>query len=112
MQNHCTTSFYFYTMKNKNTFDSFDVEYFLKYTGISNLLDFDEVSLSELTERFYNEMELDNSDSITKWNLCSNYLERYLRSNFETFKETELVYKWGKSVCDSRTEYLIAKRRG
>ncbi|NBO22882.1 hypothetical protein EBU94_06060 [bacterium] len=37
-----------------------------------------------------------------KWCKACNLLERYLKLNFETFEETELVYKWAKRVCEER----------
>jgi len=38
----------------------------------------------------------------TRWCQAVGFLENYCRDNFATFKETELVYKWAKRVCEQR----------
>jgi len=40
--------------------------------------------------------------SYFRWLLAMATLEDYCRRNFDTFKETELVYKWAKRVCNDR----------
>ena len=37
-----------------------------------------------------------------RWCQAVGVLETYCRQNFATFKETELVYKWAKNVCEQR----------
>jgi hypothetical protein len=39
-----------------------------------------------------------------RWCMAIGVLEDYCRKNYDTFEETELVYKWAKNVCDGRTE--------
>lgn len=41
-----------------------------------------------------------------RWVLACGKLEEYLRMNYATFEETELVYKWGKKVCEQRNRDL------
>jgi hypothetical protein len=38
-----------------------------------------------------------------RWLLACGKLEEYLYMNYATFEETELVYRWGKRVCEQRT---------
>lgn len=45
--------------------------------------------------------ELKNPTYI-RWCQAIGVLETYCCHNFETFKETELVYKWAKRVCERR----------
>ena len=40
--------------------------------------------------------------SYFRWCQSINVLEKYCRMNYETFEETELVYKWAKNVCEQR----------
>lgn len=32
-------------------------------------------------------------------------LEKYLKMNFLTFEETELVFKWNKQLCENRNDF-------
>ena len=45
-----------------------------------------------------------------RWLKSCSVLEYYLRSNYETFVETELVYMWAKETCDKRTKFLNNER--
>ena len=40
--------------------------------------------------------------SYIRWCMAIGVLETYCQHNFATFKETELVYKWAKRVCEQR----------
>ena len=40
--------------------------------------------------------------SYIRWCQSITTLEDYCRKNLTTFKETELVYKWAKNVCEQR----------
>jgi hypothetical protein len=40
--------------------------------------------------------------SYIRWCMSINVLEDYCRKNYTTFKETELVYKWAKRICEQR----------
>lgn len=40
--------------------------------------------------------------SYIRWCQAIGVLETYCQHNFATFKETELVYKWAKRVCEQR----------
>ena len=42
--------------------------------------------------------------SYIRWCQAIGFLENYCRMNFTTFKETELVYKWAKRVCEDRNK--------
>ena len=42
--------------------------------------------------------------SYIRWCQAVGVLENYCRDNFTTFKETELVYKWAKNVCNQRND--------
>lgn len=42
--------------------------------------------------------------SYIRWCQAVGFLENYCRDNFTTFKETELVYKWAKNVCNQRND--------
>ena len=42
--------------------------------------------------------------SYIRWCQAIGFLETYCRMNFTTFKETELVYKWAKRVCEDRSK--------
>jgi len=42
--------------------------------------------------------------SYIRWCQAVGFLENYCRDNFTTFKETELVYKWAKRVCEDRNK--------
>ena len=44
--------------------------------------------------------------SYIRWCQAISFLENYCRMNYTTFEETELVYKWAKSVCEQRTRDL------
>jgi hypothetical protein len=41
--------------------------------------------------------------SYFRWCQAIAFLEDYCRMHYTTFEETELVYKWAKSVCKQRT---------
>jgi hypothetical protein len=40
--------------------------------------------------------------SYFRWCEAVGLFESYLLKNYESFEETELVYKWGKNICDRR----------
>ena len=42
--------------------------------------------------------------SYIRWCMAIGVLETYCQHNFATFKETELVYKWAKNVCNQRND--------
>ena len=46
---------------------------------------------------------IENKDYI-RWCMAIGLFETYLLKNFDTFQETELVYKWGKKICNMRNE--------
>jgi hypothetical protein len=48
--------------------------------------------------------------SYIRWCFALATLEDYLRKNYETFEETELVYKWGKKICEQRNKDLNLHR--
>jgi hypothetical protein len=37
-----------------------------------------------------------------RWLLACSKLEEYLLINYANFEETELVYRWGKRICEAR----------
>lgn len=41
-----------------------------------------------------------------RWCMAIGVLESYCLANFESFVETELVYKWAKRVCERRNAAL------
>ena len=41
-----------------------------------------------------------------RWCQAIGVLESYCKQNFDTFQETELVYKWAKNVCIQRNEAI------
>jgi hypothetical protein len=45
---------------------------------------------------------LENQSNLDRFSFGLNLLESHIRRNFSNFKETELVYKWAKDLCDSR----------
>jgi hypothetical protein len=45
-----------------------------------------------------------------RWCMAINRLEEYCIKNYDTFEETELVYKWAKNVCEQRNESQVKKR--
>jgi hypothetical protein len=47
-----------------------------------------------------------------RWLLACGKLEEYLYLNYATFEETELVYRWGKRVCNQRNYDLNKYRCG
>jgi hypothetical protein len=48
--------------------------------------------------------------SYIRWCMAIGAFEQYLRENYATFVETELVYKWGKRICDERNYELTMYR--
>jgi hypothetical protein len=40
--------------------------------------------------------------SFVRWCKSIGVLETHLLMNYENFNETELVYKWGKRICEQR----------
>ena len=42
--------------------------------------------------------------SYFRWCQSINVLEQHLIDNYTTFEETELVYKWGKKICERRNK--------
>jgi hypothetical protein len=42
--------------------------------------------------------------SYFRWCKSIGVLESYCKINFETFEETELVYKWAKHICKYRND--------
>jgi hypothetical protein len=40
--------------------------------------------------------------SYVRWIQSMVVLEDYCRTNFTTFEQTELVYKWAKKICEHR----------
>lgn len=43
---------------------------------------------------------------IYNYNRACSLLENYLNQNFDTFEETELVYKYAKYICEDRIAFL------
>lgn len=41
-----------------------------------------------------------------RWCYAISTLETYLKLHFDTFEETELVYKWAKPLCEARNRAL------
>ena len=89
-----------------------DIDDIIKRIG---LIGFDinqhnEETLAQLVEDKYNELDITDVEDIKKtrykWLLSISLLEYYLNFNYTTFKNTELVYKWGKSICDKRIKEL------
>jgi hypothetical protein len=48
--------------------------------------------------------------SYLRWLKACYLLETYLQHNYSTFVETELVYKWGKRICEQRNKDLSMYR--
>jgi len=77
---------------------------------------YDKVDIDKMSARFndikqYNDCGRTSDDwvnrritekSYIRWCQAVGFLENYCRDNFTTFKETELVYKWAKNVCNQR----------
>jgi len=42
--------------------------------------------------------------SYFRWCKSIGVLESYCKMNFETFEQTDLVYKWAKNVCEYRND--------
>ena len=63
-----------------------------------------EDSLVELCE--VGMLQVVQTGSTTFLNVATDLLENWLKLNFATFKETEGIYQWCKSVCDARTEAM------
>lgn len=47
-----------------------------------------------------------------KWIRAWDLLKTYLRLNFSTFVESELVYRWAKDICEHRIQHLNKSRLG
>jgi hypothetical protein len=87
--------------------------------------------VAKVVESFYNKIDIDKMsegfDKIKKYDSCGrvsdewtnrqitdkryirwcfsiSVLEEYMRKNYTTFTETELVYKWGKRICEQRNK--------
>lgn len=45
-----------------------------------------------------------------RWIHACYLLKSYLEKHFETFVETELVYKWAKPICESKNKFLNKNR--
>lgn len=53
---------------------------------------------------------LSKNNDFNRWIKACYTLEYYLQKNFETFEQTELVYKWAKDTCDRQIRYKNHKR--
>ena len=47
-----------------------------------------------------------------RWIHACYLLESYLKRNFLSFAETELVYHWAKDICEQRNRVLNQNRLG
>jgi len=79
--------------------------------SLYNKVDIDKMSAGFDTIKQYNDCGRISDDwtnrritekSYLRWCQAKGFLENYCRDNFTTFKETELVYKWAKRVCEDR----------
>lgn len=51
-----------------------------------------------------------NRSAITEYNVATSLLDEWLRINYNTFKETEGVYRWAKPLCDRRNNQINQSR--
>lgn len=81
--------------------------------SLYNKVDIDKMSAGFDTIKQYNDCGRTSDDwinrritekSYLRWCQAKGFLENYCRDNFTTFKETELVYKWAKNVCNQRNK--------
>lgn len=66
--------------------------------------DLNEENLVELCE--IGVLEVIQTGDTKCLNIYTGLLESWLKANFPDFKQTEGVYKWGKSICDSRIDAM------
>lgn len=87
---------------------------------------FDAINIDEINQEFagiekyeqngritdeWNNKSIENK-SFNDWIMACCRLEEYLRINLGTFTETELVYKWAKTICMRRNMLLSSWRSG
>jgi hypothetical protein len=81
--------------------------------SLYNKVDIDKMSAGFDTIKQFNDCGRTSDDwinrritekSYLRWCQAVGFLENYCRDNFTTFKETELVYKWAKNVCNQRND--------
>jgi hypothetical protein len=81
--------------------------------------EFDKVDLDEMSSGFDNIVKYQygrvsddwvnrriESKQYYRWLRACSLLETYLRLNYTTFVETELVYYWAKDICNRRNNDL------
>ncbi len=63
--------------------------------------------IAMVVESQLSKIDTDNPthEQIVRFNISIGLLEEYLRLNFLTFVETELVYKFGKMFCERRNSF-------
>ena len=80
---------------------------------------FDKINLSEVNSEFDGLKKYDcgrlsdewvnhriQNKQFNRWMKSCGVFETYLRTNFSTFVVTDLVYEWGKDICDMRSKEL------
>lgn len=58
--------------------------------------------IARVCESKLNQIDCEDMSTVGKYNLACGLLDDYIRLNFDTFEETELVYKFAKVWCDKR----------
>lgn len=73
--------------------------------NIPDAKDLNEESLVHLCELGMLQIDEKNGNTIF-FNIAISIMEMWLQENFTTFKETEGLYKWCKSICIARNNAM------
>lgn len=61
--------------------------------------------VARLVERKFDQLDINDEKSTYWFNRACTLLEENIHINFYEFKETELVRKWAKDLCDHRVKF-------
>lgn len=90
----------------QSMYDKINIDDILKeFKAIEGMKKYDDYGMTPEYQSF----RIKNK-AYNRWLESCYVLEAYLKFNFETFKETDLVYLWAKAICDRRNLWLNEKR--
>jgi len=82
-----------------------DFQYFAQGSGFNkNIEELNEKVIVDFIDEKYKAIDVSVNEwkSVEQWVYSIGLLHFYLRVNFETFEQTEEVYRWAKELCDEK----------
>lgn len=90
-----------------------DFQYFAQGSGFNkNIEELNEKVIVDFIEEKYEAIDVSEykMKSVDEWVYSIGLLHFYLQLNFETFEQTEEVYRWAKELCEEKNTILNLRR--